>query len=84
MSGFIIYAKRNSKDKYGYGPDRTFRPLDAQGFRVNTLAQAMVYTEKSDAEYILSKAKRDDDVTYEIRPVPKTKKTVKKSEIFNS
>lgn len=70
---------------YGRRPgEKRFRALDGQGRQVQVLADAFEYCDREDAEYILKRVHElnpDNKNEFQIRPVPKTKRTVKKSEL---
>lgn len=54
---YLIYAKRTGyKDASGTPVfDKTFRAVDSKGFRVISLADAMAYATRADAQEILDK-----------------------------
>lgn len=73
---YLLYGKRTGMINPETGEpvyDSTFRALDSRGVRVNKLANAMAYAEKSDIEAILNKpqikARIDAGlVQFDIRP----------------
>ncbi len=57
---YLIYGKRTGLKNPETGEpvfDKTFRALDSYGCRVTTLANAMAYAEKEDAQALLDKSK---------------------------
>lgn len=76
MGRWLLYGKRTGLVHPETGKpvyDSTFRALDAQGVRVNKLANAMAYAEKSDIEALLNKPRTKAAieaglVEFDIRP----------------
>ncbi len=74
MIGWLIYGKRTGLTGKNHKPvfDKTFRALDSVGRRVTTLANAMCYATREDAQAILDKPANkkfveDGLVLFEIR-----------------
>ncbi len=76
MGSWLLYGKRTGLVNPETGDpvyDATFRALNSYGVRVNRLADAMAYAEKSDIEELLNKSKTKAAieaglVQFDIRP----------------